>query len=205
MKPTAPIYDDHYTEADDARKAELISLKADSLATAEDLIELGALQKRAAAWRERHSPLHKTLRTMKAAILPGHLKAFYHHCHPGVPFLIRLRLFALFGWHLNLHIFLRSDADPELHDHPWSFWSLVLAGGYYEHTETGTITRRAGSFAYRPATWRHRVQLALDDTLKPIPCATLVLTGPAKRDWGFWKNNTFTPWKAIIDRQGPCE
>lgn len=34
-----------------------------------------------------------------------------------------------------LHKFLRSDADRELHDHPWPFKAVILWRGYYEETE----------------------------------------------------------------------
>ncbi|AQT78287.1 hypothetical protein B1R94_02120 [Mycolicibacterium litorale] len=74
----------------------------------------------------------------------------------------------LLRWHLiprnpvlniYLHKFLRSDDDRALHDHPWWFVSLILRGQYDEITDAGTKRRRAGSIAYRPATWRHRVAL----------------------------------------------
>jgi len=43
-----------------------------------------------------------------------------------------------------LHRFLRSD-DPVFHNHPW-FWyhSIILKGGYWEHTPWGTHWRGPG-------------------------------------------------------------
>lgn len=58
-----------------------------------------------------------------------------------------------------VHKFCRSDDDRALHDHPWWFVSLILRGRYDEITEAGTRRRRAGSIAFRPAEWRHRVAL----------------------------------------------
>lgn len=95
------------------------------------------------------------------------------------------------GWGaLMLHRFIRSDADV-LHDHPWAFWSLVLAGGYWETVPAPggdkaagpfrTRWRGPGSLGYRPAETAHRVT---------IPAGreswTLVLRFPKKRSWGFW-------------------
>lgn len=38
------------------------------------------------------------------------------------------------GRKVFLHVFHHGDAEPYFHDHPWSFWSLILWGGYYEIT-----------------------------------------------------------------------
>jgi hypothetical protein len=61
-----------------------------------------------------------------------------------------------------VHKFLRSDDDRALHDHPWWFVSLILRGRYDEVTEMGVKRRQAGSVAYRPAEWRHRVRLVTE-------------------------------------------
>lgn len=104
-----------------------------------------------------------------------------------------------------LHNFLRSDDDRALHDHPWWFISLMIRGEYDEVTESGVKRRRAGSIAYRPAEWRHRVQLLrkwVEDGREdqrarggPLvrywstpeqPCWTVIVTGRRSRMWGFW-------------------
>jgi hypothetical protein len=51
------------------------------------------------------------------------------------PYLIRLTFFELWGFSLKLHIILRSDADRDHHDHPWTFWTWMLCGGYWELRE----------------------------------------------------------------------
>jgi hypothetical protein len=48
------------------------------------------------------------------------------------PYLTRWTILEIAGWSLKLHRFHRSDEDRDLHDHPWTFWSLILLGGYYE-------------------------------------------------------------------------
>lgn len=89
---------------------------------------------------------------------------------------------------IYLHQFLRDDYDRALHDHPWWFVSLMLRGAYTEITERGPIRRRAGSIAFRPAEWRHRVELDWADglTRRGIPAWTLIVTGRRVRTWGFW-------------------
>jgi hypothetical protein len=117
---------------------------------------------------------------------------------------------------LLLHRFSRGDEDPHLHDHPWSFTSLILTRGYYEETldivstggqyiqvyeAEGERRRRAFyprfSILQRPAEWRHRV--ILKDN-KPV--WTLVWTGGKTRDWGFWIKGTMCIWNHY--KQGIC-
>lgn len=83
---------------------------------------------------------------------------------PEDPYLLRWHLIPRNPFfNIYLHKFCRSDDDRALHDHPWWFISLILRGQYDEITDTGTNRRtkrrHAGSIAYRPATWRHRVSL----------------------------------------------
>lgn len=90
---------------------------------------------------------------------------------------------------LYLHRFLRSDDDRALHDHPWWFVSILIRGQYNEITSSSIIYRSSFSLAYRPALWRHRVELVNNN-----PCWTVVLTGKTRRIWGFWCPKGFVPW-----------
>lgn len=60
------------------------------------------------------------------------------------PYLSRWTLLDLPFGALYLHRFHRSDAD-EMHDHPWSFWSLILWRGYVEETPNRCRDVRNGS------------------------------------------------------------
>ena len=106
-----------------------------------------------------------------------------------------------------LHKFLRDDDDRALHDHPWSFISIMLRGGYEEFTPVSmdefgwTEIRQAPSIAYRPATHQHRVVLFKDNAGCPVPCWTIVITGPKCREWGFWCPKGFVPWHVFCDRE----
>ncbi len=99
-------------------------------------------------------------------------------------------------FNVYLHLFLRSDDDRALHDHPWMNCSILLSGNYVEHTiAQGGIERRqllkAGDWRFR---WTgriaHRVEL-VDDT-----CWTLFITGPRYRKWGFHcSQQGWIPWE----------
>ncbi len=96
-----------------------------------------------------------------------------------------------------IHNFHRGDEDPALHDHPFSFYSLVLIGGYKEFNEDGDFIIRAPlSFAYRSATHRHRVELLTRH------CWTICLKAKANREWGFWQHGNFTPWREYLRAKG---
>ena len=84
------------------------------------------------------------------------------------------------GCKVFLHLFHRGDAEDYPHDHPWPFWSLILWGGYYEHTATGKHWHGPGSLLRRPAEWQHRVELH-----GKRKCVTLIWTGKKQRTWGF--------------------
>jgi hypothetical protein len=98
-----------------------------------------------------------------------------------------------FPFNVFLHKFLKGDPD-DVHDHPWSYFTLILWGGYYEwipyFNEMGEKVneiqkwRGPGHFRMcRPNSY-HRIEL------KPgVTAWTLFMPGPQVRDWGFWVNN----------------
>ena len=94
-----------------------------------------------------------------------------------------------------LHKFIKSDEDV-LHDHPWSYFTFILSGGYWEYkfkdrensVETVKEWRPPGFFQFMPCSHAHRVEL---DPSKPY-CWTLFIPFQHKREWGFWKVNTFS-------------
>ncbi len=83
-----------------------------------------------------------------------------------------------------LHRIDRPDADRECHDHPWSFVSLVLRGGYREERlergATDETVRRRFSLAFRRWADAHRIVSVRPSTW------TLILRGRDSGVWGFW-------------------
>lgn len=99
-------------------------------------------------------------------------------------YLVKTRFFSLY-----LHKFCTSDEDRALHDHPFSFLTFLFSSGYWEHTEKGRIWRRRFSVLWRPAEFRHRVELVT------TPTWTLVLRFQRRREWGFWMANGWMDWR----------
>ena len=97
-----------------------------------------------------------------------------------------------------LHYFPRPDHDRCFHDHPWSFTTTILAGGYIEAVPGDTwrgkaqglgpdavgdsvhVKRSPGDTVERAATDLHLVRSLLHHH-----CWTLVRTGARTREWGF--------------------
>lgn len=87
-------------------------------------------------------------------------------------------------FNIYLHDILRDDDDRALHDHPWINLSIVLSGGYHEHTiDAGGIHRRTyrgrGALKLRLPSAAHRLQVGI------FGATTLFITGPRVREWGF--------------------
>lgn len=116
--------------------------------------------------------------------LQGRVRVIEDHLVPGVAYLIRFYVLMKerpwwFPFNLFLHQILRSDGGG-LHDHPWWYVTIVLAGGYWETTTTGRRWIKPGSILVRRSTSLHRLEIAPHK-----PCWTLFLCGRRKREWGF--------------------
>jgi hypothetical protein len=113
------------------------------------------------------------------------------------PYLERYYLFLKdrdrFPFNVFLHKFLKGDPD-DVHDHPWSYATLILKGGYYEwlpqFDSKGNkiaemcVWRGPGSFRICSANSYHRIELDPN-----VTAWTLFMPGPKKQDWGFLVNN----------------
>lgn len=127
-------------------------------------------------------------------------------------FFLHALAFKTWTMRLYLHCFYRSDEDPDPHDHPWDFWSLVLWRGYWD--ETWNVVRdwvgkpwrmvlkrpRRGflAFARRRAEHLHRAQL-LDETKRTW---TLIGSGMRRRDWYFYTEDGPVHWQEYLRARG---
>jgi hypothetical protein len=118
-----------------------------------------------------------------------------------------------------LHCIMRSDDDRALHDHPWHWGSLLLAGSYVEVSheplvvgrlhlrgaeamtvEVGpqhlTLSRRysAGALRFNRASFAHR--LVINDRNFAW---TLLFAGPRFRHWGFHCPAGWVHWRKFTD------
>jgi len=115
------------------------------------------------------------------------------------PLLTRYYLFLKerkrFPFNVFLHKFHKGDPG-DVHDHPWPYFTLILAGGYYEWVPQfadgkmiGEIRhwRGPGHFRFCGSNSYHRIEL-----VPGITAWTLFMPGPHKREWGFLVNNKWT-------------
>jgi hypothetical protein len=123
---------------------------------------------------------------------------------------------------LYLHKFYTGDSDRHLHDHPWSFRSLILRGGYREYSynpewlkyraatgrEHSLVPKLRskwygpGSYLKRGASWAHSVKLQTLTDGEVVPCWSLVLTSVKSRSWGFHTEGGWCWWRFYTE--GAC-
>jgi len=124
----------------------------------------------------------------------------------GDVYLDRLYILTTPWFGIMFHRIFRPDNQRDLHDHPWSFLSLVLRGSYVEDVpcansrccspaEIGcaapTHQRRVRWLNFKRAEDRHSIR-----SVSRRPIWTLVFTGPKRRTWGFWVDGgtRFVKW-----------
>ena len=115
-----------------------------------------------------------------------------------VPYLVRYYIFLKdrkrFPFNITLHKVLKSD-EPTLHDHPWSYATLILKGGYWEfipiRSKEGAVVgatkvwRGPGHFRIRKPDDLHWLELEKDAEGNEIPCWSLFFMGRKQKEWGF--------------------
>ena len=112
-------------------------------------------------------------------------------------YLIRYSIFTCPLFSIKLHRILISDDDC-MHDHPWSFISFILKGGYVEHTPFGKKLYGFGSILWRPAPTIHKLEIFQ-------PATTLVITFKRVREWGFYLPSGWKVWYQYIRSGHKCE
>ena len=93
------------------------------------------------------------------------------------PFVVRYYLLfrnrpKWFPFNILVHKLLKSDLG-DLHDHYWSYITIVLKGGYWETTQKGTFWRKAGYMGFKRRSDRHSLKIP-----KGKPTWTLLFVGP---------------------------
>ena len=108
-----------------------------------------------------------------------------------------------------LHHYLGSDWSRCPHDHPKTFWSIGLWGGYVEETyrffkvkdadENSVTYRQIERRQYR-APWIRKFDALHTHRLRTTKkgCWTLCITGREWRNWGFWSNGRWIHWRNYI-------
>lgn len=112
----------------------------------------------------------------------------------GDTYLIRYRLIKTPWFGIYLHRILRSDDDRDLHDHPFSFLTLILKTGYVEQTPGGKKWKRPGSIIWHRAEDLHRLEIPEGKTTW-----TFFIRGPKRRSWGFATEDGWIDWRVYLD------
>jgi len=107
-------------------------------------------------------------------------------------YLLKNRLFAE-NINVVLHKIRTSDSDPWLHDHPWTFMTVILTGGYWEHTIHGKTWKGPGSVIFHHSKQLHKIELDPDKS-DGQDTWTLFVMGPRQRKWGFQTDNGWIPY-----------
>lgn len=107
--------------------------------------------------------------------------------YPNDPYLSRLTIIKTPWFSVKLHRIYRPDQQEDLHDHPWSFLSIIIWGHYLENTPDGY--RRRWWFNWKRAEDRHSIR-----EVSRRPVWTLVFCGRERREWGFWVNDQWVLW-----------
>ncbi len=115
------------------------------------------------------------------------------------PYLIRYYLFLKnrkhFPFNIFLHNFRKSDSDF-LHDHPWPWITIILKGGYWEHTPKGKFWRSPGHIGIHKSKDLHYIELK-----KNIYPWTLFIVGNKCRNWGFIHNKKWIPHEKYLKKE----
>lgn len=163
--------------------------------------------------------LNRVFNRVADALIARAQRTPYHHLNnsDGTPYMDRFWLLRIghdgfdergkpVPWiALRVHHIRSSDEGRDFHDHPWTFLSLILRGGYYEERpyegpllpakaidrymcgSTGKEYTRsvynAPRLLLRRARQWHRLRLPTE--LQECGTWTLVLTMPRCQDWGF--------------------
>lgn len=96
---------------------------------------------------------------------------------------------------IDIHWINAPDAEPWHHDHPVTFLSIILRGGYVE-ARNGRLRKRR---------WFNFIRASKEDVHKIVyvwpKTITLCFMGPKRREWGFHIDGTWVHWKAYYTLQ----
>lgn len=102
----------------------------------------------------------------------------------GDPLYMTRWMLDLWFFSIRLHKFSRSDDDRALHDHAWSFITIILKGGYWDVTKDGRKWIGPGSIRYRSNTHRHTIEIPEGKSSWSI-----IITSRYVHRWGFYIKN----------------
>lgn len=94
-------------------------------------------------------------------------------------------VFEFWFFSIRVHHWICSDDLRYFHDHPFSFFRLILKGGYVDHSPAGHTKFNRFSFGWVSAGYKHNVEVDAGG------CWSLLFVFPQSRLWGFWVDSNF--------------
>ena len=143
----------------------------------------------------RHGPKNNS---PKWALLEGFRVPDYED--PSKDYLWRIRIVATPWFGIFLHKLTTKDSRSVLHNHPWSFTSFVLKGGYTEYVPCGCGFDHCTYYAVPRDIRRVNVKRFNNswhwiDSLDRYPTWTLLFVGRRRRVWGYLETDgSFVPF-----------
>lgn len=117
-------------------------------------------------------------------------------CQDGLDYLIRWRFVQTPWFAVYLHDLLEPDSARDPHDHPWTFISIILRGGYTERVWPNADGNLIYVRRWLPGSV-HKMTMEKAHMITRVRPRTksLILCGPRRRNWGFWTETGFVPWQ----------
>lgn len=115
-------------------------------------------------------------------------------------YITRLHIIKTPWWAICVHWIKKPDPEPWLHDHPVTFLSYILSGGYVEwRSRNGELpqfkTRKTFNWITASKSDCHSIVEVLPNTV------TLCFMGPKVREWGFHTLTDWIMWKDYYAEQ----
>jgi len=114
-------------------------------------------------------------------------------------YIVRLHVVKTPWFSICLHWILKPDPEPDMHDHPVTFLSLILKGGYTEARIRGDGPLGDGDGRLETHRFFNFIRASPDDIHKIVSVKsntlTLCLMGPKTREWGFHTPTGWVYWK----------
>lgn len=111
------------------------------------------------------------------------------------------RLIQMCGIAARVHEILRSDLGRHPHNHPWSYLTIILKGGYWEHQfdSSGNLVNEKwhgpGSVLFRRANSWHKLIVPHGQI-----ATTLFITGRKSQTWGFNVDGGTVPYHEYLNK-----
>lgn len=113
-------------------------------------------------------------------------------------YLTRLRIVQTPAFGIYLHKIKRPDKDQGIHDHPWSFVSIILLGSYYELRRNPVTMEKEVKFHRWLNVVRKHDQHRILRLTRPTVWS-LMLVGRRYRTWGYWYEGTTHGIKYFVE------